>query len=172
VRPRILLLVGIFAIPAGVSGAGRVAAPRPKPKATVAILTGLFDFTDDTYRAIELGAQYRGAGRWWLFHLMGGGMVTFDGAFNVYGGFALEVPLGKRLLVRGGFAPGYYGRGGGKDLGLGLEFRSSLEVAWRLEGGWRVGVELYHISNASLGDTNPGNNSLLLTLTLPVGSRD
>jgi lipid A 3-O-deacylase len=170
VRLAILLLLGILAIPAGVRGAERVAAP--KPRSAVAILAGLFDFTDDTYRAIELGAQYRGAGRWWLFHLMGGGMVTLEGAFNIYGGFGLEVPLGERLLVRGSFAPGFYDRGGGKDLGLGLEFRSSVEVAWRFERGWRLGAELYHISNGSLGDTNPGNNSLLLNLTIPVGSQD
>jgi len=31
-----------------------------------------------------------------------------------------------------------------------------------------VGAEFYHISNASLGDRNPGENSLMLVVAIPT----
>jgi hypothetical protein len=147
--------------------AGEAAA---EPPSTVAAMAGLFDFTDDTYRAGELGAQYRGSGRWWVLHPMAGGMVTTDGAFSLYAGFGIDIPIGQRLLVRLGFAPSYYHQGGGKPLGMSLEFRSSFELGWRFGDGWRIGLEGYHLSNADLAAHNPGNGSLLLALTIPLGS--
>jgi hypothetical protein len=144
-------------------------ASVPGPRASLGVTAGLFEFTDDTYRAAEFGVQYRGAGRWWLLHPMAGGMVNANGAINLHAGFGIDVPLGQRLLVRLAFAPGYYRQGVGKDLGLGLEFRSSFEIAWRFSHGWRIGVEAYHLSNAQLGDINPGSGSLVLVLTIPLG---
>jgi lipid A 3-O-deacylase len=144
-------------------------ASAPGPRASLGVTAGLFEFTDDNYRAAEIGVQCRGAGRWWLLHPMGGGMVNADGAFNLYAGFGVDVPLGQRLLIRLAFAPGYYNQGDGKDLGSGLEFRSSFELGWRFGDGWRIGVEAYHLSNAQLGDINPGNGSLVLGLTVPLG---
>ena len=96
-------------------------------------------------------------------------MATSDGAFHLFVGFSIDVPIGKGPLVRGSFAPGYFNRGHGKDLGYPLEFRSSVEIGWRFDGGWSLGIEWYHLSNARLGDINPGDASLLLTLTLPIG---
>ena len=93
------------------------------------------------------------------------------GAFHLYAGFAADLPLGEHALIRLGFAPGYYDKGAdGKDLGMALEFRSSFEIGWRFGDGWRLGVEIYHLSNAQLGDINPGNGSLLVALTIPLGS--
>jgi len=151
------------------TGAAEEPPGKPAPRANVAVMAGLFDFTDDTYRAGELGAQYRGRGRWWVLHPMAGGMVTTEGSFNLYAGFGIDIPLGRRLLVRLGFAPGYYGEGGGKPLGAALEFRSSFEIAWRFRAGWRIGLEGYHLSNADLAAHNPGNGSLLVALTIPLG---
>ena len=45
------------------------------------------------------------------------------------------------------------------------------ELALRLDGGRRLGLELYHISNASSGRINPGAESLLVTFALPLGRR-
>jgi hypothetical protein len=74
------------------------------------------------------------------------------------------------VLLRLGFGPGYYDRGAtGKDLGLSLEFRSSLEIGWCLRSGWRLGLELVHLSNGDLAKVNPGNGSLLFVVTLPLG---
>jgi hypothetical protein len=167
--------IALFLALTFLSGSGRLQAAddrvsEPGPRASLGVTAGLFEFTDDTYRAAELGVQYRGAGRLWIIHPMAGGMINGDGAFNLYAGFGVDVPLGQRVLIRLAFAPGYYHQGEGKDLGLGLEFRSSIEIGWRFGDGWRFGVEAYHLSNADLGEINPGNGSLVLGLTIPLGA--
>jgi len=145
---------------------------EPRRSPSLGVLGGLFEFTDDTYRAGDLGAQYRLGVRLGAFGPMAGGTVTSAGAFHLYAGLALEIPASRRLLLRLGFAPGYYDRGAtGKDLGLTLEFRSSLEIGWCLRSGWRVGLEVVHLSNANLGEINPGSGSLLLVVTLPLGGQ-
>jgi hypothetical protein len=97
-------------------------------------------------------------------------VVTTEGSFNLYAGFGIDVPLGRRVLIRVSFAPGYYHEGGGKPLGQALEFRSSFEIGWRFRDGWRIGLEGYHLSNADLAAHNPGEGSLVVMLTIPVGS--
>jgi lipid A 3-O-deacylase len=143
--------------------------PFPYTPRSLGITGGLFEFTDDTYREGEFGLQYRLSRRWGPFQPIGGGMVTTAGAFNLYAGVGIDFPAGRRWLFRASFAPGYYDKGpSGKDLGLALEFRSSLEIAWRLSSGWRFGIEIYHLSNADMGRINPGDGSLLLTVTVPL----
>ena len=136
--------------------------------AVLAFSAGLFEVGDATYHAAEAGLQWRGGGHWWVFHPMAGGMVTHKGSCNLYAGFSFDLPLGNRLVLRPSFAPGYYNKGSGKDLGYSLEFRSGLEVGWRFSNGTRLGVEFNHISNASLGDRNPGANSLVAMLAIPT----
>jgi hypothetical protein len=169
VRAAVLLAVGLLAGSSAVAVRAEDNSVEADPRANVGLLAGLFDFTDDTYRAGEFGAQYRGRGRWWVLHPMAGGMVTTDGAWHLYAGFGIDLPLGRRWLIRLGFAPGYYDQGGGKPLGMALEFRSSFEIACRFGDGWRIGLEGYHLSNADLAAHNPGNGSLLLALTIPLG---
>jgi len=147
-------------------------SPVVHPPSSLGVMAGLFEFTDDTYREGEFGLQYRLGQRWGIFQPMGGAMVTTAGAFNIYAGIALHISAGQRWLFRGSFAPGYYDKGpSGKDLGLDLEFRSGLEIAWRLASGWRLGIEFYHLSNGDIGRINPGNGSVLVTVTVPLGKR-
>jgi lipid A 3-O-deacylase len=42
------------------------------------------------------------------------------------------------------------------------------EVTLRFDSGVRVGAEVYHLSNGGLGDQNPGENSLVLTVAVPL----
>ncbi|MEQ8802710.1 acyloxyacyl hydrolase [Haliea sp.] len=42
----------------------------------------------------------------------------------------------------------------------GLEYRFSSEV--------RLGLALYHLSNASLGDENPGNEEIVISVNFPL----
>jgi hypothetical protein len=136
--------------------------------AVLAFSAGVFEAGDSTHQAAEAGLQWRGGGHWWVFHPMAGGMVTHKGSCNLYAGFSFDLPLGNRLVLRPSFAPGYYNKGSGKDLGYALEFRSGLEVGWRFSSGTRLGVEFNHISNASLGDRNPGANSLIAMVAIPA----
>ena len=94
-----------------------------------------------------------------------GAMATSRGILYAYGGFRMEIPLGDRWVGSGGWASGLYypGDGDGKDLGGAFEFRTHLELAYRLPGESRLGLCLYHLSNAHLFSFNPGSESLVLT---------
>lgn len=84
-----------------------------------------------------------------------------DEANYLYGGLRWNLRLSDRLRISPGFAAGYFSRGNLLDLGLVLEFRSSVEISWPLGPG-RVAFEVYHLSNGSLSDRNPGTEGLVL----------
>jgi hypothetical protein len=86
----------------------------------------------------------------------------------LYGGIGLDLFIGKYFVLTPSFAPGLYYRGHGKNLGYPLEFRSSIEAAVIFKKNYRLGVQFYHISNASLGHKNPGEESLIFFLAIPI----
>lgn len=61
-----------------------------------------------------------------------------------------------------------YNRGNGKNLGGSLQFRSFLEISRSLHERFRVGLALYHLSNARIRRYNPGSESILITFSAPV----
>tara|TARA_B100001250_G_C19488954_1_gene652139 strand:+ start:109 stop:636 length:528 start_codon:yes stop_codon:yes gene_type:complete len=54
------------------------------------------------------------------------------------------------------FGAGYYDDGDGKKLGNNIEFRTTLELSYQLKNNNRLGISFGHISNANIGDKNPG----------------
>ena len=50
-----------------------------------------------------------------------------------------------------------------------MEFRSSLELAYRFDNRARLGLSFYHLSNASLDDNNPGTEVFSLNYSIPLG---
>ena len=62
---------------------------------------------------------------------------------------------------------GYYDNGSGKNLGNDLQFRTTLELSYKLKNENRVGISIGHISNANLGDKNPGVEIISLTYQVP-----
>ena len=62
---------------------------------------------------------------------------------------------------------GYYDNGSGKNLGNDLQFRTTLELSYKLKNENRVGLSIGHISNANLGDKNPGVEIISLTYQVP-----
>ncbi len=142
------------------------------PPEYVSASTGTFEIRKelDEY---EAGWELRfAARRFWplpdwapdLIPVMGA-MATSQGTLYGYGGFRAEVPWGERWVGSGGFAGGLYyrGTGQGKDLGNVLEFRTHLELAYRLPDESRLGLCLYHLSNGGIHHLNPGSESLVLT---------
>jgi lipid A 3-O-deacylase len=93
---------------------------------------------------------------------------TTKGSIFLCGGIAYDLFLGKYLILTPSFAPGFYFKGKGKDLGSVLEFRSSIELALPFQNRGRIGMQFYHISNASLGYKNPGEESLIFFYALPL----
>ncbi len=94
---------------------------------------------------------------------IGGFMAAGDGSVYAYGGFRLDFPLTRRFTVSPNWAVGLYDKGDGRDLGGALEFRSALDLAFRVSRRAAVGLSFYHLSNAGIYDLNPGTESLVVT---------
>jgi hypothetical protein len=93
-----------------------------------------------------------------------GGMRTGAGTSYVYLGFRTDFPLEGRWVVSPLWGVGLYSVGGeGRDLGGRLEFRSGFDVAYQFKEDERIGLTLYHLSNAGLYGRNPGSESLVLS---------
>ncbi|HEV8582752.1 MAG TPA: acyloxyacyl hydrolase [Thermoanaerobaculia bacterium] len=92
-----------------------------------------------------------------------GAMATAQGSLYVYGGFRWDLPLGEAWSLTPQWATGLYYWDGGRDLGGALEFRSGIELSRRFGAQSRLGLTLYHLSNAGLYSRNPGTESLVLT---------
>jgi len=100
--------------------------------------------------------------------------VTTDSALYVLGGIYLEDNLGKLLTGnqnKWNFTPsfglGYYDDGDGKKLGNKLEFRTTVEMSYQLKNDDRIGISLGHISNANIGNKNPGVEIISLSYQKP-----
>jgi hypothetical protein len=89
-----------------------------------------------------------------------GFLVTDDNAKYGYAGVRLDYKLANNsVLISPSFTPGVFGKGDGKDLGHNIEFKTQVRAAFNLSPTSNVGVSYSHISNASLGDKNPGANN-------------
>ena len=147
---------------------GGTAAKADDP-AFISFAAGYFDWNRQKNEAAEFRLEFRSPEKFlWIFKPLGGLMGTSDGGFYVFAGVGIDVYLGRRVVVTPSFAPGYYREGSGLDLGHELEFRSQLEVAWRFDDRSRLGVAISHMSNTSIGDTNPGTESAMLYYSIPI----
>ena len=129
------------------------------------VYTGMFDFSDNSKRATLLGIQHQNENLnrdTFLGNLspITGVMVTADSATYFYTGVQAQYKFGA-LNLTPSFAPGYYNKGDGKDLGHALEFKSEVQLSLDLPKSSQLGFSYNHLSNASLGDKNPGANSYM-----------
>ena len=130
--------------------------------------TGMFDFSDDKQAAGVFGVQHQNDDLFRESFLgklspITGGFLTENNAFYFYTGAQVEYDLGL-FTITPSFAPGYYNSGDGKDLGHVLEFKSEVQMSLNLSESTHFGMSYNHISNASLGDKNPGANSYMISL--------
>jgi len=100
--------------------------------------------------------------------------TTSDSAFYLLGGVYLEDNVGtiftgekSNFIFTPSFGVGYYEDGDGLNLGNEIEFRTALEISYKLQNENRIGLSFSHISNANLGDKNPGVEILSLSYHIP-----
>lgn len=147
--------------------------------ALILLATGLLGPTADLEAqsqpmALQVGAAYFAVGgeedetaaleltyrpdrlRRWRVGARFGGMLTARGAGYGYGGIELPLAVTDRTTLTPSLGAGAYRRGDGPDLGSTLEFRSGIDLSRSLAGGHQISLFLYHLSNASLGERNPG----------------
>ena len=97
-----------------------------------------------------------------------GAMMTTEASTYLYFGVAFDCFITRFLVFTPSFAPGYYMRGSGLNLGFPLEFRSSAELSYRFKNLSRLGIMFYHLSNASLSRRNPGTECLMFFYGIPL----
>ena len=127
--------------------------------------TGMFDYSDDGQRAALFGFEHQNENLVRDSFLgtlspVSGFMLTENNAAYAYTGIQAQYSLGKLNIIPS-FTPGIYGKGDGKDLGHAIEFKSEIQLSFDIFSQSELGISYIHISNASLGDKNPGANSYI-----------
>lgn len=160
----------ILAMAAALAGSGfsaqQAAAQDP---AYITLGGGYYDVVRAEGQAADFRLEYRSDLELWVLKPWAGVEATSDGAVYVVGGVLADVYFGDRVVLTPQFGVGYYHKGNGFDLGYELEFRSGVELGYRFDNRSRLAVGFSHISNADLGDRNPGTEVLTLTYSIPVG---
>ena len=89
--------------------------------------------------------------------------ITSDSATYFLVGVYVEDNIGtlftnksSNFIITPSFGAGYYDDGDGKKLGNNIEFRTTFELSYELKNENRIGISFGHISNANIGDKNPG----------------
>ena len=100
--------------------------------------------------------------------------TTTDSAVYILGGIYLEDNLGtlfvgedSNFVFTPSFGAGFYDDGDGKKLGNEIQFRTTFEFSYELKNKNRIGISYGHISNANLGDKNPGVEILSFSYQVP-----
>jgi len=126
---------------------------------------GNFDFSDHKQAAVLFGFQHQNEdlNRDTLIGNISpitGGFITENSAAYIYTGFEWNIDMGA-LIFTPSFAPGLYHEGDGKDLGHVIEFKSEVQFSYEISKNSKIGFSYNHLSNASIGDKNPGANSYI-----------
>ena len=129
------------------------------------LYTGMFDFSDTGKKSTLIGFQHQNENlnrNTFLGNLspITGALITADNATYFYTGVQANYKIGN-LNLTPSFTPGLYNEGDGKDLGHILEFKSEIQLSLELPKESQFGFSYNHLSNASLGEKNPGANSYM-----------
>ena len=127
--------------------------------------TGNFDFSDHKQAAILVGFQHQNENlerNSFIGNIspITGGFITENSAVYVFTGVEWNIDMGA-LTFTPSFAPGLYHKGNGKDLGHAVEFKSEIQFSYNPSDNSKIGLSYNHVSNASMGDKNPGANSYM-----------
>ena len=133
----------------------------------ITFYTGQFDITDEVGddETSLFGAEHKNPDLFrdtflGKFSPVTGMFMTGKGATYIYTGIEAQYGIGP-IKILPSFTPGFYNQGDGKDLGHAIEFKSEIQLSLDLPRDSQFGFSYNHLSNASLGDKNPGANSYM-----------
>ena len=157
-----IVLAFLLITPYAVNSAENVLSKSNK---VFSVYSGMFDFSDDGKRSTLIWIQHQNENLnrdTFLGNLspITGALITADNAGYIYTGIQAQYKIGN-LYITPSFTPGLYHEGDGKDLGHILEFKSEVQISLDIFKDSELGFSYNHISNASLGDKNPGANSYM-----------
>ena len=130
--------------------------------------TGYFDVAQKDDTAAQFGLEYRYKDIYYGLRPGAGLNFTSDDAVYAYGGLFWDIYPLRNVVFTPNFSAGLYDHGNGKKLGSAIEFRSGLELSYQFENESRLGMAFNHVSNASIGNHNPGVETLLVIYQHPI----
>jgi lipid A 3-O-deacylase len=141
---------------------------RAESRVAIAAGLGAFDFLHN-YTAGQARLEIRFAQSIFFLKPVLGVFVTTRGSVYTYGGFRSEFAIGKHFMIIPMATVGDYEKGNGKDLGSHVEFKTGAEFDYVFDNGIKVGPAFDHVSNAGLTKKNPGEENIMLMVTVPLG---
>lgn len=133
----------------------------------VTLSAGSWDVADEN--APNFGVEYRGTPFWYGLLPIAGVQANTDGGIYGYAGLNYDWEFANNWFLIPTVAVGAYEDGGdSKELGGVVEFRSGIELDYRLANSHRLGLSVHHLSNADIYDHNPGAEQVMLTYSIPV----
>ena len=133
---------------------------------SISFFGGSYDYDDDNTSTLYGLNYHLSDNAFSIFNLIDlnpviGGFVTAKSATMFYSGF--ETNIGQdSIYLNLSSSAGIYSNGDGKDLGNALQFKSEVNLFYRLGKSSSVGLGSHHISNAGLSSVNPGTNNFYL----------
>ena len=130
------------------------------------IFGGSYDYDDDNTSTLYGINYHLSDNAFSVFSLIDlnpviGGFVTAKSATMFYSGF--ETNIGQdSIYLNLSSSAGVYSNGDGKNLGNALQFKSEVNLFYKLGKSSRIGLGSHHISNAGLSSVNPGTNNFYL----------
>ena len=165
-------VMGLSAFAAGMALAAGPAAAQSVPAddpAYVTVGAGGFNVTDPGGDpTTDFRLEYRHGESFLWLKPWAGIELTGEGGVWGGGGVAFDAAVTDSIVVTLSTGVGGYGEGGGKDLGAVTEFRSQIEVGYRFPDRSRLTAAFGHLSNAGIGETNPGAETATLYYHIPL----
>lgn len=114
------------------------------------------------------GVEYRFRPTWQTLRPVIGYSSTIDHDEYIYVGGRYFFALDENWQFNPSFGIGLFDKGGDVDLGGSVEFRSSLEISYRINEHVHIGLELAHLSNSRLYKSNPGTETVSLSIAIKI----
>ena len=136
------------------------------------ITAGQVGILDDMKNTQRYGMEYRfksfsGPFDFRLIPALGTA-VSNDGASFIYTDLRHDFYVARRWILIPSFGMGVFKDSSDINLGNDLEFRSGIEVAYQFRNKVRAGIAIFHLSNGGISSQNPGTESLVFSLCIPV----
>jgi hypothetical protein len=168
-------VAGALFLCAALTSAPAAAADEKQPD-LISLGAGYFDVlrSDSKDHSGDFRLEYRfgdlltpGWTNWLAIRPWIGGEITTQRSLYGAGGLIFDIPIGSSFTLSPGIGAGLYSVGRGKDLGSVVEFRSTAELSYKFENNSRIALSFGHISNAGLGEQNPGAEIVTLYFHIP-----
>ena len=91
-----------------------------------------------------------------------------DQEYYLGAGLLYDWYVTEHIFITPSFGAGVYGEHHGINLGSVLEFRSGIECGYDMKTAGRISIGFWHLSNAGLGNINPGTEIVAIRYAFPI----